>query len=263
MTVTEYGQWLPARAYNSVWQLRGDAWSSLADATKRLFESSLHADQNDTLRKEVASLFQLLDPIETYWAYPGREQLHQLRDMCEDGDYEAAMRIAVTVSRHLIRHEIAGRPVFEVLIVDDISAAEAQALRDELLSLRVEDPFTYELVIVPSFEDALVAVLLNSDLQACVIRPGLAASSPHRLDDLRHFLESIDDLDDETQSANERMLLLGERIADWRPEIDLYLVAQASIEHIAGRLTRRFRRIFHRQDSLEQHLSILAGVSER
>jgi hypothetical protein len=65
MTVTEYGQWLPARAYNSVWQLRGDAWSSLADATKRLFESSLHADQNDTLRKEVASLFQLLDPIET------------------------------------------------------------------------------------------------------------------------------------------------------------------------------------------------------
>jgi len=263
MTVTEYGPALPMRAYNSVWQLRGDAWSSLADATKRLFETSLPADQGDTLRKEVASLLQLLDPIETYWAYPGREQLHRLREMCEDDDYETAMRIADTISRHLVRHE-RGRPVFEVLIVDDISQDEVQALREELHSLRrEEDPFTYELVIVPSFEDALVAVLLNSDLQACVIRPGLAGSSPHRLDDLRHFLESIGGLGGETQSASERMLLLGERIADRRPEMDLYLVAQVSIEHIAGRLTRRFRRIFHRQDSLELHLSILAGVGER
>jgi arginine decarboxylase len=264
MTVAEYGPALPLRAYNSVWQLRGDAWSSLADATKRLFETSLPADQSDMLRKEVASLLQVLDPIETYWAYPGREQLHRVREMCEDDDYEAAMRTADTVSRQLVRHERVDRPVFEVLIVDDISAAEAEALRDELHSLRrVEDPFTYELVIVPSFEDALVAVLLNSDLQACVIRPGLAGSSPHRLDDLRHFLESSGGLGGETQSASERMLLLGERIAERRPEMDLYLVAQVSIEHIAGRLTRRFRRIFHRQDSLELHLSILAGVGER
>ena len=96
-----------------------------------------------------------------------------------------------------------------------------------------------------------------------MIRPGLAVSSSHRLDDLRHFLESIGDLGDETQSANERMLLLGRRIAERRPEMDLYLVAQVSIEHIAGRLTRQFRRIFHRQDSLELHLSILAGVADR
>jgi arginine decarboxylase len=263
MTVTEYGPALLARAYNSVWQLRGDAWSSLADATKRLFDTSLPANQSDTLRSEVAALLQLLDPLETYWAYPGREQLHQLREMCEDDDYEAAMRIADTVNRHLVRHETVGRPVFEVLIVDDISQDEAQALREELHSLRrEEDPFSYELVIVPSFEDALVAVLLNSDLQACVVRPGLAVSSPHRLDDLRHLLQNLGDLG-ETQSASERMLLLGERIADRRPEMDLYLVAQVSIEHIAGRLTRRFRRIFHRQDSLELHLSILAGVGER
>ena len=45
--------------------------------------------------------------------------------------------------------------------------------------------------------------------------------------------------------------------------MDLYLVAKVSIEHIAGRLTRQFRRIFHRQDSLELHLSILAGVADR
>ena len=183
------------RAYNSVWQLRGDAWSSLADATKRLLKPRCRQTRATHYERRLPPLLQLLDPIESYWAYPGREQLHQIREMCEDEDYEAAMRIADTVSRHLVRHETAGRPVFEVLIVDDISTAEAEALREELHSLRrVEDPFTYELVIVPSYEDALVAVLLNSDLQACVIRPGLAVSSAHRLDDLRHFFESIGDL---------------------------------------------------------------------
>ena len=263
MTVTEYGPTLPVRAYNSVWQLRGDAWSSLADATKRLVEASLPADQSDTLRKEVASLLQLLDPIESYWAYPGREQLHQIREMCEDDDYEAAMRIADTVSRHLVRHETAGRPVFEVLIVDDISTAEAEALREELQLAACGGPLH-------------LRARYRSQLRGCPrrgaaqLRPaglrhtvGPAVSSAHRLDDLRHFFESIGDLGSEPQSANERMLLLGKRIADRRPEMDLYLVAKVSIEHIAGRLTRQFRRIFHRQDSLELHLSILAGVADR
>ena len=59
------------------------------------------------------------------------------------------------------------------------------------------------------------------------------------------------------------MLLLGEQIAERRPEIDLYLVAQISIEEVAGTMTRRFQRIFHRDDFLELHLSILRGVAAR
>jgi arginine decarboxylase len=59
------------------------------------------------------------------------------------------------------------------------------------------------------------------------------------------------------------MLLLGNRIAERRPEIDLYLVGQVSIEQLAGATTRRFRRIFHRDDFLELHLSILGGVAAR
>ena len=59
------------------------------------------------------------------------------------------------------------------------------------------------------------------------------------------------------------MLQLGEQIAERRPEVDLYLVAQVSIEQLAGTLTRRFRRIFDRRDLLELHLTILQGVAER
>jgi arginine decarboxylase len=261
---------LTLRAYNSVWQLRGDTWSALADATSRLFENPPPVGEYDALQKDVLDLLRTLHPLETYWAYPDLRLLEQIELACEHGDYETATQLAEPVTRKLsgqAKGEDAAhprRPAFEVLVVDDIPADEADALRDELhQQRRPEDPFSYELVIVPSFEDALVAVLLNAHIQACVIRPGLAVSSPHRLDDLRTFLEHIDVPGGEQCTSNERMLLLGEQISQRRPELDLYLVAQVSIEHIAGRLTRCFRRIFHHQDALELHLSILAGVGER
>ena len=128
---------------------------------------------------------------------------------------------------------------------------------------RDEDPFTYELLVVPSFEDALVAVLLNSEIQACVIRPGFGVVSQHRLDDLRRFIEDFDPHTVQPLPSAERMMLLGKQIAERRPEIELYLVAQISIEEVAGTMTRRFQRIFHRDDFLELHLSILRGVAAR
>ena len=99
---------------------------------------------------------------------------------------------------------------------------------------RPEDPFIYELVIVPSFEDALVAVLLNSEVQACVIRPGSPrhlAAQPGRSGPVHR---DVDLLAVQPLSTDERMLQLGEQIAERRPEVDLYLVAQVSIEQLAG-----------------------------
>ncbi|MGO4585447.1 aminotransferase class I/II-fold pyridoxal phosphate-dependent enzyme [Arthrobacter sp. 2RAF6] len=61
----------------------------------------------------------------------------------------------------------------------------------------------------------------------------------------------------------DRILSLAEKLGELRPELDLYLVAGVGIEELAGSLTRRFRRIFRRQDGLELHLSLLAGIAER
>src|SRR6266540_1435775 len=151
---------LPLRAYSSVWQLRGDAWSSLADATKRLVDASVPANRRDTLQKEITDTLLLLDPLETYWAYPGRGQLQRLREMCEEGDFESAAQIADTVAAGLsgavraagpalqpaeedrpARPEPTGRPAFEVLVVDDIPTTEGEALREAMRRLRrPEDP---------------------------------------------------------------------------------------------------------------------------
>ena len=252
-------------AYTSVWRLRADAWTSLADVTKRLADALTPTDLRAGLQARITELVLLLDPLETYWAYPGRGQWQQIGALCDTGDYESAMRLTDTVSRQLSgRDDPTGRPVFQVLVVDDVPTPEADALREEMRRLRrPEDPFTYELVIVPSFEDALVAVLLNSEVQACIIRPGFAVTSPHNLADMARFIENVDLAAVQPLSTDERMLQLGEQIAERRPEVDLYLVAQVSIEQLAGTLTRRFRRIFQRRDLLELHLTILQGVAER
>ncbi len=271
-------------AYTSMWRLRGDAWASLADVTKRLSDALTPDEQRPALQEEARELVRLLDPLETYWAYPGRSRLEQIALLCDIEDYESAMRKADTVTRVIsgnieeattaevrdasaisARSAVpAGRPAFQVLVVDNLPEADVTRLRQEMRKLRrVEDPFTYELLFVPTFEDALLAVLLNSEIQACVIRPGFGVVSHYRLDDLRRFIEDFDPQVVQPLPSAERMLLLGKQIAERRPEIDLYLVAQVSIERLAGEMTRRFQRIFHRDDLLEMHLSILRGVATR
>jgi arginine decarboxylase len=283
----EFGSGIPPRAYSSVWRLRADAWATVADVTRRLSVGSIPDDQLHALRTEVAETLQLLDVLETYWAYPGHAGLGDLVRLWDAGEYEHAMRLADTVIRHisgqerevpdavdrdvaerpgqatLPRVDAAGRPIFQVLVVDGMAEPEAEFLKQEMRRLRrPEDPFTYELVVVTNFNDAVLAVLFNSEIQACVLRPGFAASSPRTADQLRHF-PSTDHLHVERLSTGAAAVLLGERIAELRPELDLYLVANRSIERIAVTLTRRFRRIFGAQDALELHLSILRGVQDR
>jgi arginine decarboxylase len=58
-------------------RLRGDAWASLADLTKRMSDALTPEDQRPALRDEIIELVRMLDPLETYWAYPGLTHLEQ------------------------------------------------------------------------------------------------------------------------------------------------------------------------------------------
>ena len=57
-----------------------------------------------------------------------------------------------------------------------------------------------------------------------------------------------------------RVLRLADTLANLRPELDLYLMAGAHIESLAGALTHRFRRVFRREDQFELHLSLLRRI---
>ncbi|MFD4263809.1 aminotransferase class I/II-fold pyridoxal phosphate-dependent enzyme [Streptomyces sp. NPDC058534] len=295
-----------ATVHNSVGQLRADAWSSLADLTHQLSEQGAGACPQASVRLE--ELFRLLAPIENCWAFPGTAGLEELQRLHEDGEHHRLARRTEDLNRALgsdshrnptspaaastaspaasgacavpgddeaaddpAAHRYPGaRPYFEVLVVGDLDSAEEEALRKELHHIRrAEDEFVYELVVAPSFEDAVIASLVNSSLQAVVIRHRFADRSRHDLRVVRRFFEGAaadpaDVPEENWRHGEERAQVLGDRLLALRPELDLYLMSEGAVETTAGRLSRRFRRVFlAREGLLELHLSILHGIAER
>ena len=255
--------------HGTAWQVRVDRWSAIADLARRLADPNAPTPAREARERELGELFELVAPLEHYWAVPGRTRVAELRTLYAAGDYEALVAAVEPVARRMVGDLPPGereRPSFEVLLVADVAQAEADALAEELRRLRRrEDPFTYELAVVPSLEDALVAVGLNFRLQACVIRAEFRLRS-HVEQPGPRWADLVDDLHDDgldELTVTERIRLLGERISELRPELDLYLVGHASIEALAGELGRLFDRVFLRRDALEMHLSILRGVGNR
>ena len=157
------------------------------------------------------------------------------------------------------------RPYFEVLIVDDITLAQQNHQRDELVRIsRGEDMFTYQPVFVPSFEDALIGVLFNHNVQAVVIRFDFRLHSKNRLPVLTRYLEQAECRDFDDIESQDYGTMLADVIGRIRPELDLYLVTSQSVEEVAGRIGDSCRRVFYNQeDFIELHLNILRGVDAR
>lgn len=269
---------------SSGWRARSDAWEMLFFAIKqRIAQPDGAASKN--LDYRIHRSLQLLHALELYWARPRSSVVAEIQQLVELGHFEAALGIVEPIANHMIVISIGQgaegvegaeesgdstawreqRPRFEVLYVDDISQADRIALKADMLSCRsTNDEFVFDLTIVPSFEDALVALIINPTIQALVIRPGFVDFTREKLSrDLRGYLdvligEPLDEL-----GPVDRILRLADRAVELRPELDLYLVAGVGIEELAASVTERFTRVFRREDRLELHLSILRGIGSR
>jgi hypothetical protein len=103
------------------------------------------------------------------------------------------------------QHDPFSRPYFEVLVVETMSPAQEQRLREEVHTWRRPgDLFTYDLVVVGSGVEAAVAMRLNANIQACVIRRRFANAALRDLTNLANFSDATlaDDLAD--HSPDER-----------------------------------------------------------
>jgi arginine decarboxylase len=278
-----------SHVFNSVWQQRRDAWTNLEETTSRVANLVAQGRPADEAIGKARDLLNLLDPAEHFWAFPGRPRFEQVLRLSAASDLDRCARLVADINRALtaetfrsgvswppaggdldaveprVDQAAPGRPYFEVLVVDDITPRQERALREELRRLRrPEDDFVYELVVVSSFDDAVTAVLFNFSLQACVIRRRVGVQPRHDLSAFGDFRgpSAPDELAD--LSPDELAEKLGQRINEIRPELDLYLVTEASVEEIAGQLSQNFSRVFHaREGSLELHLSLLRGVGQR
>ncbi len=278
-------------AYNTLWQVRADTWSSLEETASQLVLAGTGQRPFEQPFETVTGLLDTLGPIERLWAFPGTQAIQKLRRLLAAGNYGRFARLVSEIDRALATGSYRGghildmgtedeavdqlinpaeqartdRPYFEVLVVEDMTEQQESSLREEMRRLRrPDDPFIYEIVVVPSFDDAVMAARLNFRLQAVVVRRRFTRRSRHDSSSLAQFAYSGGSADLMERSPDERAQVLARSLARIRPELDLYLMTQISVENLAGRLSHHYRRIFHiREGSLELHLSILDGVLAR
>jgi arginine decarboxylase len=278
------------KAYNSLWQFKADAWSSLEDAAVQLNLTCSGGVPAETSVRPVTELLEVLSQVERYYAFPGMRELQRLRRTFTDGKYDQFAGMVAAINRAFVTdsyrvgqlaeagsedraadhgghpdHASGRRPYFEVLVVEDMGEEEERSLRRELRRCRRrDDQFIYEIVVVPSFDDAVMAARLNWTFQACVVCRRFAHNSGHDLTFLGQLAEKSgpDNLMD--RSPDDRAQELARALARIRPEVDLYLMTESAVEDLAGRLSHHFRRVFHaREGALELHLSILEGIAAR
>ncbi len=277
-------------------RLRTDTWNEFKNCVDRLAEKRIGEEEAREQRRRALEIRELLEPIESYWAFPGMPAFRHMCLLFEQGEFgelaAITSRTVRAISNHSYRRrhipllpgddwaegeeedeiaETAGRrgafarPYFEVLVVDALSPPEEAALREGIRETRrTQDKFVYDLVVVPSFEDAVIAALFNFNIQSVVVRHGFPFRSRHRLEVLQQYLSGIDDASISRMTPAERGTALGSVLAQLRPELDLFLATDVSVEELASTAGQIFRRIFYRQeDYLELHLSILRGIEER
>jgi arginine decarboxylase len=284
-----------AYAYNSWWQFRADSWSRLEEATGRIVTALRRTKPVDnSMTDAVHAQCAALAPLEQFWAFPGHTAFGVVQELAAAGAWERLGRLVARINRALVtesyrigsfddiaqgehrddsedlivstsHHDPFSRPYFEVLVVETMSPKQEQRLREEVHTWRRPgDRFIYDLVVVGSGVEAAVAMRLNANIQACVIRRRFAHAALRDLSSLADFADATlaDDLAD--HSPEERAEILAPRLAQIRPEVDLYLMTDIAVEDVAGKVSHHFRRVFHaREGALELHLTILAGVAAR
>lgn len=273
----------PTQEHFNATRLRTHTWDRLKTAVSEL---SVAKTGKKEAVKEVDGLLQDLFAIEQYWAFPGRGAVKGLRSMLERKEYAAlelrTLKLVRTLvsgqvrlntgehAEHALDHDDDGaertrNKYFEVLFVDDLNEEEEQLLKENLAEVREpNDPFTYDAIVVPTVQDALIALLFNSNIQACVIRYGMPFASPSAKGFLKDYIRAIKDVDLNDRNKADMGPLLGKIMRWFRPEVDRYYVTDTPVSDLKDTTVQNFRRIFYRQeDHQDLHLTILRGIQDK
>src|SRR5512133_1615956 len=278
-------------------EARCDRWQDLAHAAQTLVaQSSSGASTKETLAK-VEALLSPLSVLETFRAYPGEAMMSALKEALARSDYSTFSRLTNRIAKAIItgsyrrsanawklgeegEMELSDRlmkdyfdtgdltkPYFEVLIVsDDPTPEQVRQGRAELRQLRrPEDPFVYETVTVPSFEEGVIGVVMNADVQAVVIRDNFRFKSQFDAPLLRTYLQQHLSLEPGSMEPKDYGVALARAIRKIRPELDVYLIIDGAMEKMASHLdSKNIRRVFYGiEDLMEIHLALMEGVNQR
>ncbi len=277
-------------------EARFDRWRALNQASRFWDRSTSKQDSGKTEhRAAVTNCFQELQQWEDYFAYPGQKLLASINERIASGDAAGTARLIQSISTALLTHSyranvadweseeqstinLAGRvpvdgedgaahrPYFEVLVVSPARRTAWQELAQDYRKLRrPQDKFVYELVFVSSFEDAVLATILNGSIEAVIVYEGISLNSSNNSPVLREVLTSHLAASGINPNSADLSMALARGLKQVRPELDIYFLSDREVEKVAGNVNADFlRRVFYQvEEPLELHLSILDGVTDR
>jgi len=273
---------------------RLDRWRTLNRIAKNMV--GVAEQDAEALRQEAQTLSTDMGPLEDFCGYPGPRLMARLHERLKTGDWTGFARLGQRISNALLTNSYrdntepwkaeeesetrysdilppsigrgqSRKPYFELLVVTPSERSMWPEIRETFRRLRrVEDAFIYEPVIVGSFEDAILATVLNYNLQAIVISDGFGFHSQYDVPDLREILHKQVQIGEEPQAAKQE---LGTRLARvirrWRPEIDVYLTTDRDVGRLSGSdEAAPIRRVFYgAEEPMEIHLAVLEGIKAR
>ncbi len=271
---------------------RLDLWRDLSRAAQA-WAASATSRGDAALQAACQAALTALLPLEDFQAYPGARVLNAIKERVAGGDAMGTARLVQRVSSALMsrsyrsdagefeaeddaatperampaaKTEGAARPYFEVLFVTPTPPSRWPAHIQQIRKLRrPEDEFVYEPVFVGSFEDAALAVILNTNLESVVIYDGFPYESSRDVPLLKSLLSSRLSAELKDRAAGADGVMLAKLVKGFRPELDIILLADKKPEAmISDPEAEGIRRVFYEvEEPLEIHLSILSGVAER
>src|SRR5438876_6958227 len=123
--------------YRSVWEVRNDGWIHLSDDANRLATAATAGGDVELARKRVLETLDLLEPIESYWAFPGRQGFLRLTTLFQDREYDGFNDLVHRISRALSSQSY--RSSFVSLHLDEQPAVEEEQRRET--EVRVDRPY--------------------------------------------------------------------------------------------------------------------------
>ncbi len=272
-------------------QLRIDLWNELKEKSNQITRLQ-NSDMFETRLNELNEVLQNLLSIEQYFSFPGAPLVSRIIKAVQKSELKAVSNqvseiVSLLVSDNyrlhpeMIHEKFNGtisnennkeksssnskKNYFEVLYVEDMSSKEEAALKNKFKTLiNPQGNLTYDIVMQRSFQDALICLFFNYNIQAACIRyaPLLLSTNITKL--IKPFIQNVLKIDLTHVTDGELGPLLGKYIHQFRPELDIYYITDSSLTHLQDSTLKAFRRIFYRMEDVQElHLSIISGVNER
>lgn len=278
--------------YYSIGQLRLDKWNELKIESEELSHCRNGSSNEAKHKEKIQHLLKDLASVEQYFAIPGTAIIDRLIKSLAKGEYGVLAHNISNTTRLLINDIYSGtttystkdeyddeeeailansaqigidKNYFEVLFLENFNSVDEIALHEKLRELHSpDDQFTYNVTIQHSFQDALIALFFNPNIQAVVIRYAPPYRSENITSLIKPYIQNVLKLNLDNVPDSELGPRIGELIKEFRPELDIYYVTDTALGNLKDSTLNTFERIYYRKEDLQElHLAIMRGIGER